>query len=375
MHTRIHPLSVATPGNARHLTSFHYGPAGVGQKVYIQASLHADELPGMLVAHHLRLRLAELEAQGALHGEVVVVPVANPIGLSQRLLREPVGRFDLDSGENFNRHYAALTDAVWRRVELTLGADEQANGRLVRQALREAVAQISAPGELASMRRVLLQLACDADVVLDLHCDCEAVMHLYTGTPLWPQAEVLARCIGAQVSLLAECSGDEPFDEACSQTWWEIARRAGAQRPVPLGCLSATVELRGMADVSHELARTDAQALLDFLEQRGVLRLARTAPYELPALPREATPLAGSIPVEATGAGVVAWHCSPGVWVREGEVLGEVVDPIAGTAAPLVSGTDGFFYARHLARFATPGMRLAKIAGEHATRSGKLLGA
>lgn len=35
-------------------------------QVYIQASLHADELPGMLVAWHLKQRLAELEAAGRL---------------------------------------------------------------------------------------------------------------------------------------------------------------------------------------------------------------------------------------------------------------------------------------------------------------------
>ncbi|MFG5408719.1 succinylglutamate desuccinylase/aspartoacylase family protein [Piscinibacter sakaiensis] len=82
MLTRTHPLPGATPGTQRHLTSFHYGPTDRGRKVYVQASLHADELPGMLVAHHLRHHLAALEAQDRLRAEVVVVPVANPIGLS-----------------------------------------------------------------------------------------------------------------------------------------------------------------------------------------------------------------------------------------------------------------------------------------------------
>ena len=53
-----HPLLSPVPGTERHIHSFHYGPAAPQGKVYIQASLHADELPGMLVAWHLKQRLA-----------------------------------------------------------------------------------------------------------------------------------------------------------------------------------------------------------------------------------------------------------------------------------------------------------------------------
>ena len=48
MHTQNHRLLSAVPGTARQIHSFHYGPADAPGKVYIQASLHADELPGML---------------------------------------------------------------------------------------------------------------------------------------------------------------------------------------------------------------------------------------------------------------------------------------------------------------------------------------
>jgi predicted deacylase len=68
MIERRHSLLSPTPGTARELISLHYGPAGTGRKVFIQASLHADEVPGLLVAHHLRRRLGELDAQGALRG-------------------------------------------------------------------------------------------------------------------------------------------------------------------------------------------------------------------------------------------------------------------------------------------------------------------
>ncbi len=370
MQRRDHPLLEAALGTARSLTSFHYGPsAGVG-KAYIQASLHADELPGMLVAHHLRQRLAVLEAEGALLGEVVVVPVANPLGLAQWLLHGAAGRFDLASGANFNRHYPALTDAVWQRVQQTLGADAAGNVALIRAALRAAIAELPVTTELASLRRTLLALAADADTVLDLHCDTEAVMHLYTAPALWSEVEPLARCLGAEVSLLCDESGDDPFDESCSQIWWRLAERAGPDRPVPAACVAATVELRGNADIAHPQADADARALLAYLAHRGIVRGDATS---LPPLVREAMPLAGSLPLVAPSSGVVVWLRHPGAWVSEGEPLAELVDPVSGDVTVLTSPTEGLFYARLTHRFASAGMSLAKVAGREARRSGKLL--
>lgn len=372
MHEHRHPLRCTPLGTRREVVSFHYGPADRGRKVYVQASLHADELPGMLVAHKLRQRLQALEDAGALRGEVVVVPVANPIGLAQSVLRRPQGRFDLASGENFNRHYAALLQPVLRRVEGALGADEARNTALIRAALREAVAEVTGGTELASLRKTLLALACDAEVVLDLHCDAESVLHLYTGTPLWPQAEPLARCLGAQATLLATESGDNPFDEACSQTWWQLAEHFKGRCPVVMGCLSVTVELRGEAEVSHGQAERDAEALIDFLCHRGIVA---GEPPPLPPLLREATPLEGSEPVVSGVSGALVFLRQPGDWIEAGEAVAEVVDPVSGSATPLLSRTRGLMYARENRRYVDAGMSVCKVAGAVPFRSGKLLSA
>jgi Predicted deacylase len=78
MRHQIHELLAPLPGTARQIHSFHFGPSSAKGKIYIQSSLHADEMPGMLVAWHLKQRLAELEAAGRLRSEIVLVPVANP---------------------------------------------------------------------------------------------------------------------------------------------------------------------------------------------------------------------------------------------------------------------------------------------------------
>ena len=161
MHIQHHPLSGAPLGTQREIVSFHHGPQGTGRKAYLQASLHADELPGMLVAHHLRQRLFALEREGRLRGEVVVVPVANPIGIGQTVLLANEGRFELGSGENFNRHYPALFEKVAPLLEGRLGSDAAANAGVIRAALRALVDALPADTELASQRKTLLGLACD----------------------------------------------------------------------------------------------------------------------------------------------------------------------------------------------------------------------
>jgi predicted deacylase len=370
MKTVHHALAHGTPGIAAELLSLHFGTPGAGPKATLQAALHADEIPGLLVAHHLRERLAALEAEGRIVGEVVLVPVANPIGLAQRVLQAPMGRFDLGSGENFNRHYADLYEGVLARVDGRLGPDADANVALVREALRELAQALPARSPLESLRRTLLGLSIDADIVLDLHCDSEGVLHLYTETSVLAQVEPLARLMGAQAVLLAEASGDNPFDEACSTLWPRLAERFGAEFPIPSACAAVTVELRGEADVSHEFAAADAQALIDYLCWRGVIS---GGPATLPPARCEATPLAGSMPVHAPHAGVVAWLREPGAVVAAGERLADLVEPMSGLVTPLLSPVDGVFYARETRRFVPAGAGVCRIAGREALRHGKLL--
>ena len=375
MKTKKHPLLSTYVGTNREIISFHYGGEGQGEKIYIQASLHADELPGMLVAHHLRRRFAELEAAGKIRGEIVVVPVANPVGLAQTMLYSQVGRFEMATGENFNRHYPAMYPAVVDGLEAKLSADSKTNARVIRESMLHQLDSLTPKTELESMRRTLLRLSCDADVVLDLHCDSDAVLHLYTGTPMWPQCEPLARYMGAYATLLATESGDNPFDEACSQTWWQLAdhfKDRAAELPIPMACLSVTVELRSQTDVNHALAIQDAKSIISFLIHRGVID--GVAP-PLPELKYAATPLAGSEAISSPVSGVVAFLKKPGDWIRSGDVLAEVINPITSDICELVSHTDGVLYALENRYFATAGMRLAKVAGAKAFRSGKLLSA
>jgi predicted deacylase len=330
----------------------------------------------MLVAHHLRTLLEAADAAGQIHGEVILVPVANPIGLAQRVDRKPMGRFDLDTSENFNRHYPNFAKEIFANIKNTLGEDATTNVRLVRQAMGSYLASWSPTTELASLRKTLLTLAHDADYVLDLHCDCEGVVHFYTEEPCWPRMAPLAYLLGSRAILLAKNSGSGPFDECLSGAWWQLGealQAAGINVPLPQGCCATTIELRGEADVTHAWAAQDATALQNFLQQVDVWACA--TPPMIPAPLALATPLAGSETLHATAPGIVVFAAQVGQTLQAGDLVAEVIDPISGISQRLVAGVAGVFYARIRDRYVTAGGELGKIAGATPFRTGELLGA
>ena len=372
MHRTDHLLRSQSIGSQKTLSSFHFGTPGARPKVYIQASLHAEELPGTLVAYHLRQLLEQAEAQGQIQGEVILVPMANPIGLAQRVDHKPMGRFELNTSENFNRHFPDLCAAVLPLIEGKLGNDAAANVTTIRQAMAAHLHAWQPDTELASQRKHLVSMAFDADVVLDLHCDCEAVMHMYTETPCWPAIEPLARLLGAQAVLLANNSGGLSFDECLSGPWWQLADKLGSAFPIPQGCASTTVELRGEGDISHAFGRADASALFGYLQHLGVVG---GEPPALPELACAATPLAGAQFAKSPVPGVLVFAAKPGDRLALGELLAEIIDPINGTVHALRAEVAGVVYARTTERYATPGDDLANIAGSVPFRTGNLLGA
>jgi hypothetical protein len=366
MNKEIIHLQASAPGVHHSLQVLRFGAGLPGPKVYIHAALHADEVPALLVARALANALEAAERAGHLAGEVVLVPFANPIGLAQIQLGQQEGRFDLRDGVNFNRGYPELGGQIAAQVASKLGPDARENTALI----REAVAGMVVHGTTQDMKKRLLQLAIDADVVLDLHCDTDAVMHVYGLTPQEDLLTELGADLGAQAALLATEAGDSPFDEACARPWLVLQGLFSAH-PIPLACFGATVELRGERDTAHALAAQDATGICRFLARRGVITTAEPPPPPEPQC--AATALESSEPIAAPHAGAVVFHRQPGERVKAGDVIADVVDPDSGVVTPVCCQSDGLLYARCAQRWATPGKRLAKIAGTQLARTGKLL--
>lgn len=157
-------------------------------RAYIQASLHADELPGLLVCHHLIKLLDVAAGEGRIKKQITIVPYANPVGLNQVIQGKHFGRFSLLSGINFNRNWLDVTEKVAKRLEEAgkvsgegegvaegreglRSDDSRWNTALIRKALYEEACVVESNKAEVLWKRELYKKACTASIVLDLHCD------------------------------------------------------------------------------------------------------------------------------------------------------------------------------------------------------------
>ena len=359
-------LPVMTPGTERSVVFHRFGRAGARPKAYLQAAIHANELPGAMALHHLMPMLDKADRAGKIRGEIIVVPLVNPVGLSQIVGTTHLGRYDMQSRENYNRHWPEVSQAVAERAGKRLGADPERNVATIRRAALAALSALKPATDVQTLRREMMKRSIDADIVLDLHCDQEAALHLFTSRTDWPgPAQELAADIGAEATLY-----NDPYPETATFTgsnsslWPRLAARF-PDAAIPQACLSATIEYRGQHDVSHALGASDAANLYRFLVRRGVIA-GRAGP--LPKLRVQATPIAGMDVGYSPKAGMVVYHQPKGARVRKGATVCEIIDPTdpRGPKArvAVLARTDGVLFSRRLdGRIMWPGAVLFRIAG------------
>ncbi len=309
--------------------------------VYIQAALHANELPGTALLHFLLERLAKADAEGNIRGDITVIPQANPIGLAQFHFGEMEGRFDLGSRTNFNRDYPLI--ALSEREALLDGLDRR-----------------SAADRL---KRTLLYTALGHDLMLDLHCDDESVQYAYIDDAFWPEAADLAAALDMEAVFLSD-GESTAFEEAVGHAF---KHQGGDKLKSVPGRLSVTVELRGRRDVYPDMAKRDADGLWAFLTGRGVVSgAAHTAKtYTGPALPLDNIEM-----VRAPQPGTVLFHRDIGDQVKTGDLLATLITKPGAPDGTLEvkAAHDGLIATRASARYARRGDDLMKIACHEATR-------
>jgi len=314
------------------------GAAPDAPSAYLQAALHAGELPGVVAIHMLIPKLRAAQAEGRIRGDMTIVPSANPIGRSQYLFGDHQGRFDLGTRINFNREFPLLErpDRALLPVEARLaGADRRLKARLLRLSLGH-------------------------DLVLDLHCDDEGVPYFYVPSALWPAMADCAAAFGAEAVLTWENAADGTFEEAAIHPY--LASGASAEELARR--VVATVELRGIADVERGYAATDADGLYRLLVARGVIEDPSVVPAG--AFTGVAAPLDNVEMVKAPKAGAVLYDVRPGERVKEGDRLATIVSQPgeADGAIDVTAPQSGYIITRRSTRILQAGADLLKLVGD-----------
>jgi uncharacterized protein len=304
---------------------------------YLQAAIHAGELPGTVAIHALMPMLRNAESEGRIRGDITILPWANPIGRAQYLFGELQGRFHLGSRSNFNREFPLLErpDPVLIPAE---GALPTADRRL---------------------KARLLKLSLGHDLVLDLHCDDEGVPYFYVPADLWPAMADCAAAFGAEAVLTWQNAGDGTFEEA------SIFPHLPGASAEQLACrVVTTVELRGISDVERRYAEADARGLYRLLVVRGVIEDREVG--TMGAFAGVVAPLDNVEMVKAPKAGAVLFDVEPGQRVRAGDRLATIVHAPGESdgALDVLAPQPGYVLTRRSTRILRAGDDLLKLVGE-----------
>jgi predicted deacylase len=327
-----------TPGTEWRMRVHRFeGSDPAAPSAYLQAALHGNELPGVAALHRLVPRIAAAEAEGRLRGGVTVVPYANPIAIGQHLNGAQSGRFAFGSRVNFNRDFPLID----RPDPALLPGDEAPVAAEVRLKAR------------------LLALSLGHEIVLDLHCDDEALSYLYVQGPLWPALADLAAALSSEAVLVWDDTSNGAFDEAALRPWLRAPGSRGLE-----GRAVSTVELRGVSDVSPELAEADAAGLYRFLVGRGVIADPGVPPdgsFDGPAVPLDHVEM-----VRAPAGGAILYQVRPGDRVRAGDVVARILaDPgMPGGEVLVTAPQDGLVLTRRSHRLTEVGDDLMKLLGD-----------
>ncbi|CAM5453457.1 hypothetical protein ATER59S_02879 [Aquamicrobium terrae] len=347
MKKSIEKISGDTEGVAYEFPVFRFeGSDSAAPGAYIQAALHAGELPGTVAIDALMPMLEKAEAEERIRQRITVVPWANPVGRAQYFLGEQQGRFHLGTRTNFNRDFPLV---------------ERPDAALLPDTSLASVDQ--------KLKARLLALSLGHDIVLDLHCDDESVAYLYVPAELWPAMQDCAAAMGVDAVLLWQGASNSAFEEASVHPYLTGARDRLGKVAV------TTVEYRGLRDVDGALARSDAEGLYRLLAARGVIvdpSVPAPGPFKGVVAPLENIDM-----MPAPRAGAILYDVAPGERVKRGDRLATIVhapgekDGRAEVFAP----QDGYILTRRSHRITRAGDDLVKLVGEQRSadaRSGTL---
>jgi predicted deacylase len=353
-----------------------FGKSGARPKVYMQAAIHANEMPGTMALHHLMPMLAEADKKGLIKGEIILVPTVNPIGQSQLVGNSHAGRYNHLSNENFNRNWIDVSEGVAEKIWKKVGTNPEANVKLIRKAALDVLKDMKPANELQTLRVEMQKLSIDADYVLDLHCDIYAALHLFTAKNDWVQGpkgplgnEDAVKALAADLGVEATMFND-PFPatltfSGVNSALWARLQNKFPQAAIPQACMSVTLEMRSQHDVSDALGSADAKNLYRWLVRQGIVA-GRAAP--LAKMKTAAAPISGMDVGYSTGTGFLVFHVKPGAKVKKGQPICDVIDP-ANPHGPKArttykSGTDGVLFSRRLDGYLSwPGQVMYRISG------------
>ncbi|WP_417335122.1 succinylglutamate desuccinylase/aspartoacylase family protein [Halobacteriovorax marinus] len=291
-----------------------------GPHCYIQASVHGAEHQGNAVIY----RLLEYLENNPIIGKITILPMANPQAINTKIGTYTFGRFNPNTGDNWNRLYFDFTKSSTEVVEFAkshLQSDEKDIYKEYKKLLKELILSQKAkhieygPNTNGLVNLTLQELATDSDYVLDLHTGPKATRYLYVPEYLEQRSDDLH----FPFRLIIPNEFGSAMDEATFMPWVNLQsafKELGRDFHIPFE--SYTVELGSEEIIDLEEASHDLLYILNYLHHRGIIE-------EAPELPRESEKLKCKLSdyktYYAPRGALYHYNISPGSKFKKGDIL------------------------------------------------------
>ena len=313
-------------GDRLSLQTYRFVGTTPGKKVYIQSNLHGAEVAGNAVIHQLIEFLTDLDAS-ALAGEILLVPVCNPLGVNQRSHHFSVGRYNPYDGRDWNRIYWD-PEKEGEDIEAFARSHLDCDPKTIVQHYRQRI-QASFQAQLKQLhspvgapvhehyRAQLQSLTLDADCLIDLHSSSNrGLNYLY----YFRDRADSAAFFGLDFAILLDQYDGDAFDEAFIKPWLALEAAFAEQgSPCRFDIEAWTLELGTSMELNPDSVAKGWQGVKHYLYKKGVLVGLENPPAV--NRPQFFTHRSAVKKYYATAGGMIQSRVNPGTWVDVGDRL------------------------------------------------------
>lgn len=274
------PLIQLASGDQLFIQSYQFTGENPGKKVYLQSNLHGAEISGNAVIQDLINFLITLD-KTQLTGEILLVPVCNPLGVNQRSHYFSSGRYNLYDGKDWNRifwDYEKTGANISQFAQDNQDLEQNEIQAKYRQTILNQFHQLaklirSYPGVSYNnyYRYQLQNLALDADYLIDLHSSTNnALDYLYC----FHSREASANAFLLDTGILMNDYDGDAFDEAFMKPWLALENElAKLGKNIRFEIESWTLELGSGLEMNPESVQKGIRGIKNYLATKGLLSI------------------------------------------------------------------------------------------------------
>jgi len=284
-NTQIIDLQSLASGDILQLKTYHFQGKNGTKKAYIQANLHGAEIVGNAVIYELIEFLSNLNDE-QIEGEIILVPMCNPVGANQRNLFFSTGRYSPYDGLNWNRifwdyiHESPDLD-TFVKFNINLSKEEIYHNYLTNiiNNFSHKIKEINNSRSLPfseHLRNVLQSLSLNANYVIDIHSSSvSAIDYIYS----FDRRQKSTDYFLLEYAILMNKYDGNAFDEAFLNPWLVLEKKLNYEgRNITFDVEAWTLELGSGMRVKEESVKKGVRGIINYLTYKNILKLELIKP-------------------------------------------------------------------------------------------------